>query len=146
MIQGMDKRELVKVCRPIYSAPANVNTEDEDEDHRIFVLFIAPPAFVVMTGPQLQDLCRRVAYRDTRMVYEQDITHEELFFYFECKSAKVDWVFLLDTDSLEDTIERKSQYLSTFRELNTYLNPLPPVAINVPGICACQCTSFTDSI
>lgn len=28
----------------------------------------------------------------------------------------------------------------------TYPNPLLPVAITVPGICACQCTSLTESI
>ena len=29
---------------------------------------------------------------------------------------------------------------------DAYLKPLPPVAISVPGICSCQCTSLTDSM
>jgi hypothetical protein len=104
-----------------------------------------------MTGPQLQNRCRRVARRDTRMVYEQDITHEILFFLFWLDGCKSDRVSSrLDTDGLEDTVGEERLVLNTimdkFRVSNPYLNPLPPVAISVPGICACQCTSLTDSI
>jgi hypothetical protein len=43
-----------------------------------------------MAGPQFQNRCRRVARRDTRMVYEQDITHEKLFFYIDWMGVKMD--------------------------------------------------------
>lgn len=53
----------------------------------------------------------------------------------------------LNTDGLENTANCLLAVMcSKWKRKVTYPNPLLPVAITVPGICACQCTSLTESM
>ena len=93
----MDKRKLVKVCRHIYSAPANVNTDrKEHEDHRIFVLFIAPSTFVVMTGQGLNSKTdvdeSRVAILEWYMSRTSHMRNIFIFRLLECKRGLIVFV------------------------------------------------------